>query len=46
MEVTHINEAFTAEEMHALRSVKGARTWREAILEEFGVEIETEAARP
>lgn len=44
MKVQHINEAFTVEEMRALRSVKGARTWRDAILEEFGVEGEAEVA--
>jgi hypothetical protein len=46
VKVQHINEAFTAEEMHALRSVKGSRTWRDAILEEFGVDTEAEVARP
>jgi len=32
-----INETFTEGEMDALREVKGDRTWREAILDEFGV---------
>jgi len=34
----NINETFTDNEIEALRDVKGARTWREAILEEFGIE--------
>lgn len=33
----HINEAFTEEELNQLKDVKGGRTWREAILDEFGV---------
>jgi hypothetical protein len=32
-----INETFTDSEMDELRAVKGERTWREAILEEFDV---------
>jgi hypothetical protein len=32
-----INETFTTDEMQALQEQKGDRTWREAILEEFGV---------
>lgn len=32
-----INEAFENEEFQALKEVKGNRTWRTAILEEFGV---------
>jgi hypothetical protein len=34
----NINETFTDDEIEALRDVKGPRTWREAILEEFGIE--------
>lgn len=41
-----VNEIFTDEEHAALSTVKGARTWREAILSEFGVEPEAEVARP
>lgn len=41
-----VNETFTDAEHERLAAVKGARTWRDAILEEFGVEVETEAARP
>ena len=33
----NINETFTDDEIDALREVKGDRTWREAILDEFGV---------
>lgn len=33
----NINEPFTEEEMAQLQEVKGDRTWREAILEEFGI---------
>jgi hypothetical protein len=35
--VKRINEHFTDEEHTALSTVKGERTWREAILQEFGV---------
>jgi hypothetical protein len=35
--VKQLNETFTAEEFQALREVKADRTWREAILQEFGV---------
>lgn len=40
--VKRINEHFTDEEHAALFAVKGARTWREAILEEFDVEVGAE----
>jgi len=33
-----VNAMFTDAEHEGLRSAKGDRTWREAILEEFGVE--------
>lgn len=33
-----INETVTDDEHAALTDVKGERTWREAILEEFGVD--------
>ena len=33
----NINETFTDDEIEAMRDVKGDRTWREAILQEFGV---------
>ena len=33
----NINETFTDDEIEAMRDVKGDRTWREAILDEFGV---------
>ena len=33
----NINETFTDDEIDELREVKGDRTWREAILDEFGV---------
>ena len=33
-----INETFTDDEIEAMRDVKGDRTWREAILQEFGVD--------
>ena len=33
----NINETFTDDEIEAMREVKGDRTWREAILDEFGV---------
>ena len=33
----NINETFTDDEIDAMREVKGDRTWREAILDEFGV---------
>lgn len=38
-----VNETFTDDEHDRLATVKGDRTWREAILEEFGV-TETEVA--
>jgi hypothetical protein len=38
--VKRINETFTDEEHSALSEVKGERTWREAIVEEFGVNDE------
>jgi hypothetical protein len=34
----HINVVFTEDELEELRRVKGDRTWREAIREEFGVD--------
>ena len=34
----HINVPFNDEMYDALKDVKGDRTWREAILDEFGVE--------
>jgi hypothetical protein len=33
----HINVVFTEEELDELREVKADRTWREAILDEFGL---------
>lgn len=33
-----LNQTFTDEEFDGLREVKGDRSWREAILEEFGVD--------
>lgn len=33
-----LNETFPDDEYDQLKDVKGARTWREAILEEFGVD--------
>lgn len=33
-----INPTFTDSEHSDLKDVKGGRTWREAILEEFGVD--------
>jgi len=36
--VKKINETFTDGEHSSLKEIKGDRTWREAILEEFGVE--------
>ena len=33
----HLNNTFTEDEYEELKDVKGDRTWREAILEEFGV---------
>jgi hypothetical protein len=38
--VKRINETFTDEEHSALSDVKADRTWRVAILEEFGVDYE------
>lgn len=35
-----INERFTEEEHATLSEIKGDRSWREAILEEFGVSEE------
>lgn len=34
---TQLNETFSDTEHERLTTVKGDRTWREAILEEFGV---------
>lgn len=34
----NINETFTDAEMERLQDVKGDRTWREAVLQEFGVD--------
>lgn len=34
----NINETFTDDEIEAMREIKGDRTWREAILQEFGVD--------
>lgn len=34
----HINVVFTEDELDELRDIKGDRTWREAIREEFGVD--------
>jgi hypothetical protein len=34
----NINETFTDDELERLKAVKDDRTWREAILQEFGVE--------
>lgn len=34
----NINVTFTDEEIEDMREVKGDRTWREAIREEFGVD--------
>ena len=33
----NINETFTDDELARLKEIKGDRTWREAILDEFGV---------
>ena len=41
--VKRINEHFTEAEHAALSEVKADRTWRTAILEEFGVTTEVEA---
>jgi hypothetical protein len=38
--VKSITESFTEVEHSALKEKKGDRTWREAILEEFGVSEE------
>lgn len=35
--VKWLNEAFNEENYEELQDVKGDRSWREAILEEFGV---------
>ncbi len=35
-----INEAFTDDEFQQLKDEKAGRTWRAAILEEFGVDAE------
>lgn len=37
MLVKQLNETFTEEEFARLADVKDGRTWRKAILEEFGV---------
>jgi hypothetical protein len=37
-----LNEKFTDAEFRALQRVKGSRTWHEAIIEEFGIEVETD----
>lgn len=37
-----ITERFTDEEFEQLKEVKGNRTWRQAILEQFEVETEEE----
>ena len=34
----NINETFTDDEIEAMLEVKGDRTWREAILDEFGID--------
>jgi hypothetical protein len=36
--VKRINEIFTDEEHSSLSEVKGDRTWREAILQEFDID--------
>jgi hypothetical protein len=36
--VKQLNEHFTDEEHNELTEIKGNRTWRKAILEEFGVD--------
>jgi len=33
-----LNEAFEESTMRELRKVKGSRTWKEAIIQEFGVD--------
>jgi hypothetical protein len=38
--VKHLSETFTDSEHEELSQVKGDRSWREAILEEFGVDKE------
>jgi len=35
-----INPTFTEDEFQALKEAKQDRTWREAVLNEFGVEVE------
>lgn len=35
-----LNETFDDGDFEALKEVKGNRTWREAILEEFGVRVD------
>lgn len=37
-----IHETFTEHEHEQLTAIKGDRTWREAILVEFGVEVDTD----
>jgi hypothetical protein len=37
--VKHLNETFTDAEFRELEATKEDRTWRAAILEEFGVDI-------
>ena len=41
-----VNETFTDAEHEQLVAVKGARTWRDAILEQFNVQRETEMRTP
>jgi len=36
--VKSLNETFTTEQFRELKEVKGNRSWRRAILDEFGVE--------
>jgi len=36
----NLNERFTDTEFERLRDVKGDRTWREAIMAEFGIDYE------
>ncbi len=39
MNFKHLNAPFDEETYDRLKSVKGDRTWQEAIVDEFGVEI-------
>lgn len=41
MPTKNLSETFTLEEFERLEAAKGDRTWREAILEEFGVTEDT-----